>query len=155
ALALIVLATLVFSLGPYFPGFTLWSRLPGFSFFRAPARWSVATSLALCVLAGLGFDAFRDWARPGRSLALFAILAAIQPALVILGVELALESTTAPGWPAVVRGFDQALNLLPWSRVKAPEVAATGIERFEPSSSIRELAAQARRPQDDPYLRVR
>src|SRR5262249_2844092 len=43
--ALAVVAT-VLSLGPYLPGFGLWSRLPGFSFFRAPVRWGLASSLA-------------------------------------------------------------------------------------------------------------
>ena len=46
-------------LGPYAPGFALWSRLPGFSFFRAPARWGLAMMLALSLLAGKGFDAWR------------------------------------------------------------------------------------------------
>ena len=39
-LAVLAAVTLVLSLGPYVPGFASWSRLPGFSFFRAPARWS-------------------------------------------------------------------------------------------------------------------
>ena len=50
-LALLVLASVLLSLGPFVPGFSVLIRLPGFSFFRAPARWGVATSLALA-LAG-------------------------------------------------------------------------------------------------------
>ena len=50
------LATLVLSLGPNVPGFENLIRLPGFSFFRAPARWGLATALALALLAGKGVD---------------------------------------------------------------------------------------------------
>ncbi len=59
---------LVLSLGPYVPGFRYLIKLPGFSFFRAPARWSLPTALALALLAGKGFDRWPEWSRPGRSL---------------------------------------------------------------------------------------
>ena len=75
----LVLVTLLLSLGPYVPGFSLWSRLPGFSFFRAPARWSLATGLALCLLAGRGFDLLADWPGAGLSLVRFAAPAALAP----------------------------------------------------------------------------
>ena len=83
------------------PGFATLSRLPGFSFFRAPARWSAAAGLALSLLAGFGLNGWRSWPRPGRMLARFAVLAALGPAVVVCGVELALASTERPGWPAV------------------------------------------------------
>lgn len=117
-LGILVLVTLVLSLGPYAPGFSLWSALPGFSFFRAPARWSLATSLALALLAGKGFDALgrEAWPRPRRSLVRFTIVAALAPLVVILGFELALASTEGSGWPVIAAGFDRALRLLPWPR---------------------------------------
>ena len=139
ALTALAAVTLVLSLGPYVPGFASWSRLPGFSYFRAPARWSLATALALGLLAGKGFDAWRTWPRPGRSLARFVLLAALGPMVAVAAVELALMSTERPGWPAVARGLDAALRTLPWSR----------------DSDFRDLAALAaiaRRRQDD--LRV-
>ncbi|MEJ7638566.1 MAG: hypothetical protein WKF75_11475 [Singulisphaera sp.] len=136
-LMVLVLATLLLSLGPYVPRFSLWSRLPGFSFFRAPARWSLATGLALCLLAGTGFDRLPGWPRPGRSLVRFVGLAALAPMVVVLGFELALASTARPGWPALASGFDRVQRLLPW----------TGDPDF------RALMATARRPQGD--LRVR
>src|SRR5262249_55092769 len=76
ALTLLTVVTLILSLGPYAPGFGLLSRLPGFSFFRGPARWSVATALALAILAGKGFDGLPDWRRPGRSLTAFVVFVA-------------------------------------------------------------------------------
>ncbi|MBV8556653.1 MAG: hypothetical protein JO116_13915 [Planctomycetaceae bacterium] len=139
ALTALAAVTLVLSLGPYVPGYASWSRLPGFSYFRAPARWSLATELALSLLAGKGFDAWRTWPRPGRSLARFVLLAALGPMVAVAAVELALTSTERPGWPAVARGLDAALRTLPWSR----------------DSDFRDLAALAtiaRRRQDD--LRV-
>ena len=136
-LTVLVVATLLLSLGPYVPGFSLWSRLPGFSFFRAPARWSLATGLALCLLAGKGFDGLAAWPRPGRSLVRFVILAALAPLVVVLGFELALASTERPGWPALASGFDGAQRLLPWAG----------------DPDFRALMATARRPQGD--LRVR
>ncbi len=136
-LTVLVAATLLLSLGPYVPGFSLWSRLPGFSFFRAPARWSLATGLSLCLLAGKGFDRLPSWPRPGLSMVRFVALAALAPLVVVLGFELALASTARPGLPALASGFDRARGLLPW----------TGDPDF------RDLMAIARRPQGD--MRVR
>lgn len=151
ALTLVALGTLLFSLGPYVPGFSLWSRLPGFSFFRAPARWSLATGLALALLAGIGFDTWRAWRRPGRALAAFVALAALGPALVVLAIELGLASTERPGLPAVADAFQRALNLLPWANVEP--TAAGGLDLARPREpTFRELMVTARQPQDD--LRV-
>ena len=94
---------------------------------------------ALGLLAGKGFDAWRTWPRPGRSLARFVLLAWLGPMVAVAAVELALTSTERSGWPAVARGLDAALRTLPWSR----------------DSDFRDLAALAaiaRRRQDD--LRV-
>jgi hypothetical protein len=136
ALTLLAAATLVLSLGPYVPGFTDWCRLPGSSFFRAPARWTLATELALALLAGQGFDRLRTWSRPGRMLAWFSLNAALAPLLVVLGVELALASSERPGWPTVANGFEGALRALPW----------------EGDPDFRTLMSVARRPQNDPRV---
>lgn len=152
ALVVVAVATTLFSLGPYVPGFAVWSRLPGFSFFRAPARWSAASGLALCLLAGRGFDGWRLWPRPGRLLVGFCALTVAAVGLVVGGVELALASTSPPRWPAVARGFQGALNLLPWPRVV--QAAANGREgpAVHREPTFEDLAAMARQPQDD--LRV-
>jgi hypothetical protein len=46
ALGVVGVLTLALSLGPYFPGFSWLIRLPGFSFFRGPSRWGLASNLA-------------------------------------------------------------------------------------------------------------
>ena len=96
-LTLLVMVTLILSLGPYMPGFRLLITLPGFSFFRAPSRWSLATALALALLAGKGFDRWREWPRPGRSLWWFSVVA-IGWTVAVLGLlELGLLSTLKTG----------------------------------------------------------
>jgi hypothetical protein len=135
-LTLLACATLVLSLGPYVPGFSSLCRLPGFSFFRAPARWSLATQLALALLAGQGFDRLGSWPRPGRMLAWFSLGAALAPLVVVLGVELALASTERTGSAVAADGFTRALHGLPW----------------EGDPDFRVLMRAARLPQDD--LRV-
>jgi hypothetical protein len=136
ALAVAAGAATLLSLGPYAPGFGLLIGLPGFSFFRAPARWGLGAMLALALLAGLGFDRLSGWARPGRALAWFALLAALPTALVVLGVELAFAGTGRPGGSAVADAFSAAGRLLPWSG----------------DPTFREVMAAARRPPDNPIV---
>jgi hypothetical protein len=114
-LAVVAVVTTLLSFGPYVPGFGLLSRLPGFSFFRAPARWSLAAALALALLAGCGFDSWRSWHKPGRSLMRFVALVVVAPMLVLLVIELALWSTGQPGQPQVAQVFEHGLRSLPWS----------------------------------------
>ncbi|HEY2156937.1 MAG TPA: hypothetical protein VGH33_15010, partial [Isosphaeraceae bacterium] len=141
-LAVVVLVATWFSLGPYVPGFTTICRLPGFAFFRAPARWGAAAMLGLAILAGRGFDALATFERVGRSLRWFAVVAAVWPALVVGSFEVAVlanePNAGKPAWPAVARGFDAAFRAIPWGD--------------EPSLSAR-LAA-ARKPLDDPRVPV-
>jgi hypothetical protein len=113
-LTILAVGSVLLSLGPYMLGFELLTQLPGFSFFRAPARWSLATGLALCLLAGKGFDALALWPRPGRSLLRFAGVAVLWTACVVGAFELALASTRGQGMPAVTAVFDRALHMLPW-----------------------------------------
>lgn len=148
ALVVVALATTLFGLGPYVPGFATWSRLPGFSFFRAPARWSAASGLALCLLAGRGFDAWPKWRRPGRLIAGFCILTALAAGLVVGGLELALASTEGPGSSAVAAAFQGLLNLRPWPRVEQSSPPHPPPRE----ATFAEIMAEARQPQDD--LRV-
>jgi hypothetical protein len=135
-LAFLAVVTLLFSLGPYVPGFHYLIMLPGFSFFRAPARWSVATALALALLAGKGFDRWGEWARPGRSLRRLAFLAICWVGASLAVIELALLCTANPGLPVVARGFDRLFSALPWSG--------------EPSFET--ILAKARKPLPDPRI---
>ena len=66
--ALLALFSLILSLGPYFPGFRLLIQLPGFGWFRANARWTLATTFWLSVLSGFALDhltgdQLRRWTR--------------------------------------------------------------------------------------------
>ncbi len=107
ALAVVVLVATWFSLGPYVPGFATLCRLPGFAFFRAPARWGAAAMLGLAILAGRGFDAIATLERAGRSLRRFVVIAAAWPALVVGLFEVAVlanePNAGKPAWPAVSR----------------------------------------------------
>ena len=96
----------------------------------------MATALALALLAGKGFDRWREWPRPGRSLWWLSIVA-IGWTVAVLGLlELALFSTSRPGWPSVAQQFQRVFDAMPW----------TGDPRFEA------VMAQARRPMPDPYV---
>ena len=147
AILVLCLGTLFFSLGPYAPGFALWCKIPGFSFFRAPARWTLATELAICLLAARGFDASRAWAKIGLSALKFAATAVVLLGLVVGAVELALMSTERGGLPSVADGFQQAMNLMPWARVSGARSARDTQPAPEPT--FRELMALARQPQND------
>jgi len=143
ALAAVAAVTLVLSLGPYAPGFDLLIRLPGFSFFRAPARWGLATALALALLAGRGFDLLATWPRAGRSLARFGLAAAAAIGLVVSGFELALASSRGAGWPGLARGFDAGLRALPWP--DGPDFREVMARAYRPQEDLRVQAALARR----------
>jgi hypothetical protein len=135
-LAFLAVCTLLLSLGPYVPGFRYLIKLPGFSYFRAPARWSVATSLALALLAGKGFDRWGEWARAGRSLGRLALIAICWVGATVAIIELAFLCTGKPGWPAAARGFQKVFSALPW--------------KGEPSFEA--VVAKARRPLPDPRI---
>jgi hypothetical protein len=130
ALAVLAAGSLVLSLGPYVPGFRVLILLPGFSLFRAPARWGMATELALAVLAAKGLDGVTGWPRPGRSLLRFAIGAVVAVALVVAAVELAFLSTKGQTQSWVAVGYGRLLRDLPWP----------------PERSFRQIMASAREP---------
>ncbi len=125
-LTFLAVITLILGLGPYASGFRALINLPGFSFFRAPARWSLATALVLALLAGKGFDRWPEWPRPGRALRWFIALAILWIVAVLGLIELAVMSTERPSgekeasvrvrrWPGVVAWFDRAFAAMPWT----------------------------------------
>jgi hypothetical protein len=144
-LTVLALVTLIFGFGPYVPGFSSLIKLPGFSFFRAPARWSLATNLALTLLAGRGFDGWQAWPRPGRSARRF-VLASLAATLVMVGgFELALASAKGEGWKAVASGFDRVLKILPWADQPGEKsFRAVMAEAYRPQADLRAQSAQAR-----------
>jgi hypothetical protein len=113
-LALLAAVSILLALGPFVPGFRFLIQLPGFSFFRAPARWTVVASLALAILAGRGLDGCRRWARVGRSLFLLAAAAAVWIALVLGLLELALAGGSHRPAGAVSGLFQAVFRLRPW-----------------------------------------
>ncbi len=132
-LSIMAVVTLTLSLGPYMPGFRWLIAVPGFSFFRAPARWSAMTSLFVALLAGQGADGWLIWPRPERFLKRLAWTSLAWTALVIVVIELAL---VAPALPRLAGLFERGFRALPW----------TG----DPSFAA--VAARARRAEDDPRL---
>ena len=135
-LAVLAVVTLLLSLGPYVPGFRLLIVLPGFSFFRAPSRWGLATLLMLAILAGKGFDAWRSWPRIGRATARFVVISALVPLTLVGALELAFASTEGAGMPRMASLFEAAATALPW--------------RGDPS--FRQVMASARRGPRDPLI---
>jgi hypothetical protein len=114
-LTLIALVSLFLSLGPFVPGFRLLIELPGFSFFRAPARWTLATTLALAILAGKGLERARHQPESGRWLMGLAAGAIVWIIAVVLLVELAILCGSTFGHPWLTSLFQQAFRGLPWS----------------------------------------
>ena len=141
-LAVVALATLYLSMGRYAPGFRALASLPGFSYFRAPARWQAATALALAILAGKGLDLLPGWPRAGRDLRRFVLMAAAGVALVVGSFELALAATAGPGLPGVRRAYDRALGLLPWA--DRPDLGALMATARYPMGDVATLASLAR-----------
>ena len=145
ALTVVAGLTLFFSFGPYVPGFEFLIRLPGFSFFRAPARWGLATNLALALLAGRGFDAWRGWPMPARSARRFAVTSLAAVFVVILGFELALASSKGNSWGPVESGFDRALSLLPWADRDQPKpFRRVMMGAYQPRNDLRTRTELAR-----------
>ncbi len=150
-LTILAAVTLFFSLGPYVPGFRLLITLPGFSFFRAPARWTLATSLALAILAGKGLDRCREWDRPGRSLGWLAALACVW-VLATLGIlELALGSGSTGKSPWLAGLFQRAFQARPWA--DDPDFPTVLAQARKPAGepkvpAVLERAGVASRPAD-------
>jgi hypothetical protein len=69
--------SLLLALGHYTPLYDILVYVPGFNFFRVPARWLFIVSFSLSVLAGYGFDALlarRDGGVPRRFATFWKIL---------------------------------------------------------------------------------
>ena len=99
------------------------------SFFRGAGRWSLATGLALALLAGKGFEACRGWAWLRSSLVGFVALALAAPLLVVLGLELALATpSTQPGAGASAN-WNLVLNSISVERVFTETGAAVRADR--------------------------
>ncbi len=143
-LFLVLAVGLFLSLGPYVPGFRVFSQWPGFSFFRAPARWGMIVSLALAILAGFGFDAIQDGRllRPGRWLVGCVLGAVLWIGAVIGLFELGLNATGSPGASSIVGLYERAFEQFPWTN--DPPVTEVFARARRPQADLRVIAAQER-----------
>ena len=142
ALGAVGLVTLLLGLGPYVPGFRYGCQLPGFSFFRAPARWMLASSLALSLLAGIGFDGLPGWLNVRRAILRFVAGGVLVVALVVLGVELGVVCVDRSTWPALADLYARVLDMLPWGETAVYRRIAT--EAWRPNTDFRVQEALAR-----------
>ncbi len=134
-LTLLTVLSLLLSLGPYVPGFRWLIELPGFSFFRAPARWSLVTSLAMAILAGKGLDRVVGWPRPGRSFLLLCAGSAAWIFLLLGLLELGLAGGSQGGIGLVTGVCDAVLRCRPW--VGDPDYRSLVQEAKRPASDAR------------------
>lgn len=115
SLTLTLLAALLLAAGPYLPGFSLLIRLPGFSFFRAPARWLLPATLVLSLLAGQGLElAMENRVSAMKSLRRFSLISLLFIILTIGMIELAVQLTPVRPGPAspVITLLDKARTVL-------------------------------------------
>ena len=110
ALTLLAVVSLILSLGPNVPGFATLIKIPGFSFFRAPARWGLPVSLALALLAGKGFDGWARRRHHARSIAGFVLLASLWIGAILGAIELSLAVPGGSDTAAVLRRGFQAIS---------------------------------------------
>jgi hypothetical protein len=134
-LMIVGLVSVYLSLGPNVPGFEGLVRLPGFSFFRAPARWGSATMLAGAVLAGIGLDRVGRDGGVRKAGMIVGGLSLLVPLLVVGVMELglAVTSTRPPGWITEV------------SRL-------VGVPSPVPEGRVLDAITKARRSSDNPIV---
>ncbi|MDT8306583.1 MAG: YfhO family protein, partial [Anaerolineae bacterium] len=118
---LLLLVGLLFALGRFNPLYIGLVFLPGFSLFRAPARWLALYALAAALLAGAGWQRWRegdsDGSRPVHCaagaialLALWSLLAPLLAGFVPAGGEVAVS---LPGWVTLAGwGVELAVSAL-------------------------------------------
>ncbi|MEC9008310.1 MAG: hypothetical protein VX877_03560 [Planctomycetota bacterium] len=117
--------TLLFSMGRFVPGSTWLLGLPGFDWFAAPARWSVASGLCWALLAGRGLDqmphaTIQRWS--GR-------LGLAIPILVVTGLVAISLTAVENGGTAdkLARVFSQFRTMLPGLIPLALNLAMLGL----------------------------
>lgn len=97
--ALLAVLGLALALGRYNPAYLLLAELPGFNFFRVPARWLALYALGGSLLAGIGLQALLAGRRPTRN-ALTMLLAALTGLMLLARFVLLVPQADING-PAV------------------------------------------------------
>jgi hypothetical protein len=141
ALGFVAVVSLILSLGPNVPGFGLLIEVPGFSFFRAPARWALPGSLALALLAGKGFDGWPSRHRPGRSITVFVVLATLWIVGILALIELSLATPARSDTASVLRRGFQAISW--WGPGGWDQVVSTARKPVPDSQIPKVLAKQS------------
>jgi hypothetical protein len=102
------------ALAAHNPLYDVLPRLPGFSYFRAPARYLLLTTLSLSLLAGAMIQALGGSRRhaAGRSLAAWSLAGLLAAGAVVGGLHLAR--------PQIVRALGHALPAAEAAGVEAP-----------------------------------
>lgn len=121
----LLILTLLFSMGRFVPGSTWLLGLPGFDWFPAPARWSVASGLCWALLAGRGLDqmphaTIQRWS--GRFGLAIPIL--VVAGLVVISLT-AIENGGTAG--KLARVFSQFRTMLPGLAPLALNLAMLGL----------------------------
>jgi alpha-1,2-glucosyltransferase len=107
------------SLGANNPLFDLYRwliKLPGFGFFRSPARWSIVPALALAILSAYGMQALLGYLRAGRIArpVLILIAAAVVVPLLIYVLGWKDDIGRATVWWNILRPLATDLSHLSW-----------------------------------------
>jgi hypothetical protein len=160
ALAIVLGLSLVLAAGPYVPGFSLLIELPGFSYFRAPARWTAASSLALALLAARGWDeaiSRTDVAR--KSLRRFCVVSGVIVCGTIGLIEITIRSSLARSADSspilnaanLVRGvalppWDDRLTAQDWVRRSAAVLPAAVPAYVKPYTDLSKARFGSDRP---------
>jgi hypothetical protein len=95
ALALVGLVGFLLSLGSNNPIdiFRLLVHVPGFNFFRVPARWSVVLTLGLAMLAGYGLQALTAELKTGKRWQALAVMLGISVTMPLAVYDLSLRES--------------------------------------------------------------
>jgi hypothetical protein len=115
ALTITLFAVLLLAAGPYIPGFSLLIRLPGFSFFRAPARWIMPATFIMALLASQGLEiVMEDPSRARKSLKRFCLASLFLIASTLSLIEISARLTAPrPGQNSLSMGMiNQARSVL-------------------------------------------
>ncbi|MDX2038447.1 MAG: hypothetical protein SFX72_17510 [Isosphaeraceae bacterium] len=140
--AILLVVTLYLGFGPYAPGSRLLFGLPGFSFFRAPARWSVGSAFALSILAGIGYEHLESMKRPRRFILGFTFCCGMIVLAYLAIVEGAFLATERGAPPGLARLYSRGFAAMPWSG--DPSFDARMSEARRPFNDFRATAALAR-----------
>ncbi|MBI5667202.1 MAG: YfhO family protein [Chloroflexi bacterium] len=111
------------ALGLYNPLYWTLAYLPGFSFFRVPARWLALFALALAILAGIGLQSLQAGTRP-RAWVLALVV------LIVGGLAFSTRFTEQMAVDVIGPAVPTARSMIAWVVALAALVGATVGTRY-------------------------